>query len=146
MDHIKDVRNFYHDLQAARSAEIDNPLCGDTMTVYVRVGDDDTVQSASFHCECCGIAMASASIMTQAIRGMKKQHAIDCAKQFAAAIDAGADERVPGIDDAHVAVLLAVSASPSRKMCAKLSWLGLCRALETPTNTDNTRANVDPIV
>lgn len=131
MDHIKEARNFRHDLEAQRTAEIDNPLCGDTMNVYVRLGEEGALDAVSFHCECCGIAMASASIMTQAVQGLTVAQAEECASAFAAAIDSGSVDRVDGIDGAHVAVLLAVAATPSRKMCAKLGWLGLAKALET---------------
>jgi nitrogen fixation NifU-like protein len=128
MDHIKNARNYRAVEAPDRHAEGRNRLCGDHVTLTLRTAGD-RIRDAAFQCECCGISMASASIMTQSMRGLSTDNAIDRAKALAAAVDAGLVERVEGIDDAHVAVLLAVSATPSRKMCAKLGWLGLAQAL-----------------
>ena len=66
LDHIRNARNFRELGDANRKAQGLNPLCGDTFTVYARV-EGDRVAEASFQCECCGISMASASIMTETV-------------------------------------------------------------------------------
>ena len=68
LDHIKNARNYYELPDANRSARGVNPLCGDSFSVYLRT-EADYISQASFQCECCGISMASASIMTEAVRG-----------------------------------------------------------------------------
>jgi len=68
LDHIKNARNYRVMEAPDRSAEGVNALCGDTMSVYVRL-DGDVIRDASFQCSCCGISMASASVMTEAVIG-----------------------------------------------------------------------------
>ncbi|MEQ1883229.1 MAG: Fe-S cluster assembly sulfur transfer protein SufU, partial [Burkholderiales bacterium] len=68
MDHIRNARNFRTMEDASRKAQGVNPLCGDSFTVYLRT-ESDRIAEASFQCECCGISMASASIMTETVRG-----------------------------------------------------------------------------
>jgi len=68
MDHIKHARNYGEMPEATAQAEGVNALCGDNLTVYVKV-EDDVVRNAGFKCECCGISMASASIMTELVAG-----------------------------------------------------------------------------
>jgi len=66
LDHIKNARNFHELKDANRKAHGVNPLCGDTFNVYATV-EGDRVVDAGFQCECCGISMASASIMTETV-------------------------------------------------------------------------------
>ena len=68
LDHIKNARNFRALEHADRMAEGVNPLCGDSFTVYVMF-EDEVIRDASFLCSCCGISMASASVMTEAVKG-----------------------------------------------------------------------------
>ena len=68
LDHIKNARNYRAIENPDRQAEGVNPLCGDSFTVYVNL-DGEIVREAAFQCSCCGISMASASVMTEAVRG-----------------------------------------------------------------------------
>src|SRR4051812_49242394 len=68
MDHIKNARNFRAPADSDRSAHGVNPLCGDELTVYVKL-EGDTITDAAFQCTCCGVSMASASIMTELVKG-----------------------------------------------------------------------------
>ena len=68
MDHIKNARGFRVLADATHHAGGSNPLCGDEVTVYLTLAGE-RIESAAFQCTCCGISMASASIMTESVRG-----------------------------------------------------------------------------
>jgi nitrogen fixation protein NifU and related proteins len=125
MDHIKNARNYREMAEATATAEGVNPLCGDSFRVYVRI-DGDVLRDAAFQCECCGISMASASIMTETVRGLTVADARRAIRQFSALIggDAGA-----AAGDLH-AVLGVVSQFPSRVNCASLAWATLEAVLD----------------
>ena len=63
LDHVRNARNYRPVPDADRRAEGVNPLCGDTFTVFLKV-ESGRIRDAAFQCECCGISMASASVMT----------------------------------------------------------------------------------
>lgn len=132
MDHIRNARN-YRALEAAdREASGTNPLCGDDMTVYIKLAGE-RVQQVAFQCTCCGVAMAAASIMTESVAGMRTEEALRAVRQFA---DALSDDRAPiGEDVNRRAVVDAVRRFPSRLRCALLPWLTLEAALRGRTET-----------
>src|SRR5260221_9029032 len=74
LDHNKKPRNFHTLENANRRAEGYNPLCGDQLNVYLHV-EDDQVQEVSFEGSGCAISKASASMMTQAVKGKSKHEA-----------------------------------------------------------------------
>jgi nitrogen fixation NifU-like protein len=130
MDHIKQARNFREMANASAKAEGVNVLCGDNLTVYVRV-EDDILREAAFQCECCGISMASASIMTELVAGKSVAEA----KHIAADLLESFSEEHPE-HDAHygkAAVLGIVREFPSRRNCASLAWVTLNAALDGKT-------------
>jgi nitrogen fixation NifU-like protein len=128
MDHIRNARNYRELPDAQRRAQSINPLCGDVLTVYLELSDERIAQ-ASFQCECCGIAMASASVMTQSVQGRTVAEASELARRFIALT-----RRPQGDEEAQDtewrALLSVVRASPSRANCARLGWLTLEAALE----------------
>ena len=69
LDHGKNPRNFRHPADATCEAEGNNPLCGDRLTVYAKVGDDQTIEDVAFEGRGCAISMASASMMTDIVCG-----------------------------------------------------------------------------
>ena len=127
MDHIKHARNYGEMSGATDKADGVNVLCGDNLTVYVRV-EGDILREAAFKCECCGISMASASIMTELVAGKS----ITEAKHIAADLLESFSEAHPE-HDAHygkAAVLGIVRDFPSRRNCASLAWVTLNAALD----------------
>ena len=76
LDHNKRPRNFREIEDAARSAEGHNPLCGDKLTVYLAMDSDDRVCDIAFLGEGCAISTASASLMTEFVKG-KSRHEVD---------------------------------------------------------------------
>lgn len=128
LDHIRNARHYHVMDDADRRGEAVNPLCGDTFTVYVRLAGD-VLEDVSFQCECCGISMASASIMTDWVRGKRIPEALAVKQGFLAAVrareaSAGADAPAD-----HEAVLRVVGATPNREGCASLAWTALENAL-----------------
>jgi len=129
MDHIRNARNFC-ELQAAnRKAHGVNPLCGDIFNVYVRV-EDERVVGASFQCECCGISMASASVMTEAITGRTVSEARSLYRYFERLLTEPAGPLDQPGDDDQLAVLALIREFPSRVNCALLGWQTLDAALD----------------
>lgn len=128
MDHIRNARNFCELQTANRKAHGVNPLCGDIFNVYVRV-EDERVVEASFQCECCGISMASASVMTETIKGRTLGEARLLYRQFERMLTEPAGIGVSG-DDGQLAVLSLIGEFPSRVNCALLGWKTLDAALD----------------
>ena len=128
LDHIKNARNYRVLEGADRVAEGVNPLCGDTFTVYVQL-DGEVICDAAFQCSCCGISMASASVMTEAVKGRTLAQATELYSRFTGLL---AKPGAPGAaeDLGEVAVLAVVRAFPSRRDCAALAWHTLLAALE----------------
>lgn len=128
MDHIRNARNFRALATANRKAEGLNPLCGDTFTVYAQV-EDGRVRDASFQCECCGISMASASVMTGLVRGRTVEEVRALWREFEAMMRDLSRALAPA-DSAQFAVLALIRDVPSRVNCALLGWQTLAAALD----------------
>ena len=127
MDHIKHARNYGEMADASFRADGVNPLCGDNLTVYVRV-ESDILREAQFKCDCCGISMASASIMTEMVKGKSVDDAKRIAANFLGSFcDAGSPTHA---DHGRSAVLDIIREFPSRRNCASLAWVALNAALD----------------
>lgn len=129
LDHICNARNYRAIENApARTGEAVNPLCGDSLTVYLQV-EGDTIVDAAFQCECCGVSMASASVMTEWVKGRSVDAALAAQRAFVASVNAQRTDAVPGAPAGHSAVLHLLASTPSRKGCGLLAWTALERAL-----------------
>lgn len=129
LDHIKNARNFRKLADANRKSHGINPLCGDTFDVYVRVGDDKVLEAA-FECECCGISMASASIMTEAVRGKTVDEARALYRHFERLLRNQQNSAEAPAGAGEIAMLELIAEFPSRVNCALLGWHTLDAALE----------------
>jgi nitrogen fixation NifU-like protein len=129
MEHIRHARNYRALTSASHHASGINPLCGDEMAVYANIVDD-RIHDVGFQCSCCGISMASASIMTDLLKSAKLSDAKPLLRTFITAVGSPADPAVHGIDGGRLALLQTVHALPSRRKCAALPWLALEAALE----------------
>ena len=127
LDHIKNARNFHELPDANRKAHGINPLCGDTFDVFARV-EGDRVVKASFQCECCGISMASASIMTEAVKGKTIAEARALYRNLEKMLRD--PQAATGADAGQVPVLELIRDFPSRVNCALLGWHTLDAALD----------------
>jgi nitrogen fixation NifU-like protein len=133
LDHIKNARNYHELADANRKAHGINPLCGDTFNVYARV-EADRVVDAAFQCECCGISMASASIMTEAVKGKTVREANMLYRRFEKLLrDPDADAMQT--DSGQMPMLELIREFPSRVNCALLGWHTLEAALDGRNST-----------
>jgi nitrogen fixation NifU-like protein len=125
LDHGKKPRNFRPLEQATHCAEGHNPLCGDCVTVHVRV-EEGIVREATFQGSGCAISTASASLMTEAIQGKTVEEAMALFDEFRAAVV----ENRESDDLGKLEVLLGVKEFPVRVKCATLAWHTLQAAIE----------------
>jgi nitrogen fixation NifU-like protein len=133
LDHIKNARNYREVPDADRLAEGVNPLCGDTFKVYLKV-DGGRIRDAAFQCECCGISMASASVMTELVRDRTLEEAGALVSEFRTLVRRRG-EGAESLDTGRQAVLSVVRTSPSRGNCALLAWHTLDAALRGEDST-----------
>ncbi len=136
LDHYRTPRNHAGLDAPTCSAEGANPLCGDTVTVSVLL-DGDTIQDIAFSGSGCSISQASASMMTEYVKGRTKQAAEDAAQAFQRMMTSGETQNIEGFDD--IDALQGVARFPARVKCASLAWKTLEQALEggaQPVTTD----------
>jgi nitrogen fixation NifU-like protein len=128
LDHNREPRNFGRPPHANCEARGDNPLCGDKVTVYLAL-EDGVVKDVGFEGRGCAISMASASLMTEMVKGKTAAEAQALFRRFQAAMT-GQDEAVGGDEDLDkLAVLSGVREYPMRVKCATLSWHTLAAAM-----------------
>lgn len=129
MDHIKNARNYRANEDVNRRASGINPLCGDEMALGVKIVDERIVDIA-FQCGCCGISMASASIMTGMVKNRFVSEAITILQDFVRMLKTGSPSALQPTDPERLAVLETVRKFPSRVRCAALPWETLESALD----------------
>lgn len=129
LDHTKSPRNFGELEAPSHEAKGDNPLCGDEMTVYLEVEDDEIVD-VSFHAEGCSISKASGSVMTEAIEGASVDEAYELIDTFRELVRGERDPELDLAELGDLAVFEGVQRFPTRVKCATLSWHTLLAALE----------------
>ena len=134
MEHIKNARNYCVPEDANRTATGANPLCGDELTVYLKV-ERERIEEITFQCTCCGISMASASIMTGMIKGQDARNARLLLQKFIATLHDRAAAALPDIASEQRAILATVRKYPSRVQCAALPWATLDSALDNLQDT-----------
>jgi nitrogen fixation NifU-like protein len=128
VDHSRRPRNFRRLDSATHSAEGFNPLCGDKVNVYVEL-ENDVVRDISFEGEGCAISKASASLMTESVKGRSRSDVERLFSQFRD-IATGAGEANPP-DLGKLAVFSGLRGFPTRVKCATLVWHTLRAALES---------------
>jgi len=134
MEHIRNARNYRVPDGPSESANGANALCGDAMTVFVRMADG-RIADVAFQCECCGVSMASASIMTELIIGATTEEARARLKSFIARIGNRDDAGTAGENPGQNSVVAVVRQYPVRSRCAMLPWLTLEAALDRRSET-----------
>jgi len=127
LDHGRRPRNFRPLDGATRSAEGYNPLCGDKVKIYVKM-DADIVKDISFEGAGCAISTASASIMTETLKGKTRAEAEELFQTFHDLVT-GRQAQLDAPELGKLAVFSGVSEFPIRVKCATLSWHTLRAAL-----------------
>ena len=127
LDHNKSPRNFRAMENASHKAEGYNPLCGDQVTVYVRLRDG-RIEDISFQGSGCAISKASASMMTAELKGKPESDAVELFEKVHRMLTGD------GVDGGQrlgkLAVLSGVCKFPARVKCASLAWHTLNSALK----------------
>jgi nitrogen fixation NifU-like protein len=119
LDHNRRPHNFRVIDTPTAKQEGYNPLCGDRLTLYL-THDGDVIKDAAFQGSGCAISKASASLMTDAVKGKTVAEARDLFEQFHAMITSGTD--TPTADLGKLSVLAGVREFPTRIKCASLAW------------------------
>ena len=128
LDHNKKPRNFRKLEAANRRAEGFNPLCGDQLNVYLQV-EDDRIKDVSFEGSGCAISKASASMMTQAVKGRTKQETEELFDEFHRMVTGQLDEETEPNHLGKLKIFAGVREFPVRVKCATLSWHTMRAAL-----------------
>ena len=128
LDHSRSPRNFHKMEDATRTAVGNNPLCGDRMTLYLRL-DGDRIADASFEGQGCAISKASTSLMTAAIKGMSVSEAETLFGKFHDMVT-GDPKADPDPALGRLSVFAGVAEFPARVKCASLPLYTLRAALE----------------
>jgi nitrogen fixation protein NifU and related proteins len=139
IDHSKKPRNFRKPEGANRSAEGINPLCGDEITLYLKLSGDDVIEDIGFQGRGCAISKASASLMTAALKNKTKAEAEALFERVHSMISEGPKSKVDPKELGKLAVLSGVWEFPSRVKCATLAWHTLRSALDgagAPVSTE----------
>jgi len=127
LDHNKRPRNFHVLDSASHQAEGFNPLCGDRLHLYLRV-EDDVVTDIGFQGSGCAISKASASIMTDSVKGRPVAEVQDLFRRFHTMVTTPPEQSVE--DMGKLSALAGVREFPVRVKCASLAWHTLKAALE----------------
>lgn len=132
LDHNRQPRNFHAmEVPPARVADGFNPLCGDKLRVYLKL-DGNVVADVSFEGSGCAISKASASLMTDVLKGRTVTEATALFDAFHAMVTADVDAPIDMDRLEKLAVFAGVREYPVRVKCASLAWHTLKAALQSP--------------
>lgn len=132
LDHGRKPRNFHAMAHPSHFAHGHNPLCGDRVTVYLEI-ENDRIKDVSFEGRGCAISTASASLMTEVLKGKTLGEANELFKAFHAEVTGGAPPTTPEAlqdDLERLAPLEGVKAYPAQVKCATLAWHAFEAALK----------------
>ena len=130
LDHGKEPRNFGECETHNKSAHGHNPLCGDKVSLTLFVDDHDIITDIKFSGEGCAISVASASLMTEKLKGKKLSYAENMFNDFTDLVK-GSEKSLSTIDeDDSLYALKGVKDFPMRVKCATLAWHTFKNALK----------------
>ena len=143
LEHGKSPRNLGKCEGYSHEAKGYNPLCGDKVHVYLKSDNEKKVESLTFEGEGCAISLASASIMTELIKGKSFDEAKEIMKAFLNMIKNTSEIQSNHLDEDQKTKLMSLSGVkqfPMRVKCATLSWHTLVSAMEGKKEEINTEA------
>jgi nitrogen fixation protein NifU and related proteins len=144
LEHNRSPRNYRAMPDAHGKASGHNPLCGDEVTVWVRM-NGDVIEDVTFEGAGCAISRASASLMTGAVKGKTRAEAVGLFERFQRLVT-GTSSGVLPETLGKLAVFSGVSAFPVRVKCASLAWHTLKSALDgAPAGSDESPGRSTPI-
>ena len=145
LDHGKNPRNLRKTENFNKDAKGHNPLCGDKVHVYLKLDEDKKVQDISFEGQGCAISMASASIMTDLVKGKEEHEVKEIVKDFLEMIkekDQLNNKILEENEKTKLMCLSGVKKYPMRVKCATLSWHTLTSAIDNTQQEINSE-NID---
>ena len=128
LEHNKNPRNFREIEDASKKALGNNPLCGDALQVFVSM-DGDTISDVAFKGSGCAISKASASMMTQAVKGRTSEEAEELFGEFTKMVRGELEEEAGENHLGRLKIFAGVREFPARVKCASLSWHTLRAAM-----------------
>src|SRR5215216_4206996 len=128
LDHNKKPRNFRKLETANHTAEGFNPLCGDHLTIYLEL-ENDQVKDVGLEGSGCAISKAAASMMTQAVKGKSKEQVESLFKEFHSMVTGELNEETEENSLGNLKIFAGVREFPVRVKCATLPWHTLYAAL-----------------
>ena len=140
LDHGKNPRNLRRTENFNKDAKGHNPLCGDKVHVYLKLNENKKVEDISFEGQGCAISMASASIMTDLIKGKEENEAKEIINDFLNMIkekETLTTNLLSGDEKTKLMCLSGVKQYPMRVKCATLSWHTLTSAIDKSQNEIN---------
>ncbi|HEV7643498.1 MAG TPA: SUF system NifU family Fe-S cluster assembly protein [Pyrinomonadaceae bacterium] len=129
LDHNKNPRNYREIENPDKMAEGNNPLCGDQLKVFLEM-TDDKVADVAFLGSGCAISKASASMMTQAVKGKTREEAEILFDEFHRMVRGELDEDAEDNHLGKLKIFAGVREFPARVKCASLSWHTMKAALD----------------
>ena len=144
LDHGKNPRNLGKFENFNKDAEGYNPLCGDKVHVYLKLNEDKEIEDISFEGHGCAISMASASIMTDLVKGKEEIEVKEIVKDFLEMIKEKDKLKNNILEDDEKTKLMCLSGVkkyPMRVKCATLSWHTLTSAINNLQQEINTEDN-----
>ena len=129
LDHNRQPKNFHALDGANRKADGHNPLCGDLLTLYVQL-EDGVMRDIGFVGSGCAISKASASMMTEALKGKTQEEAEKLFRAFRGLVTGDEDSTAGEVDLGKLVIFSGVSEFPVRVKCATLAWHTLRAALK----------------
>ncbi|WP_455331450.1 Fe-S cluster assembly sulfur transfer protein SufU [Exiguobacterium profundum] len=127
MDHYKNPRNRGV-IEDGVTVDLNNPTCGDSLRLQLQI-EDDIVKDAKFEGEGCSISLASASMMTQIVKGKTVEEALQLANIFSEMVQ-GKEYDTDTFDLGDIEALSGVSKFPARIKCATLAWKALEKGVD----------------
>ena len=141
LEHGKNPRNLRKTENFNKDAKGHNPLCGDNVHVYLKLNGQKIVEDISFEGSGCAISMASASIMTDLIKGKNEHEAKEIIEDFLGMIKENPElksEKLKEDEKTKLMCLSGVKQYPMRVKCATLSWHTLISAIDNTQEEINT--------
>ena len=141
LDHGKNPRNLRKTENFNKDAKGHNPLCGDKVHIFLKLNENKKVEDISFEGQGCAISMASASIMTDLLKGKEEKDVKEIVKDFLEMIKEKDEIKTKLLKDDEKTKLMCLSGVkqyPMRVKCATLSWHTLTSAMDKSQNEINT--------
>ena len=135
LDHSKRPRNYGELANANLHASGDNPSCGDEIQIHLYLNKNGIVEDIKFTGQGCAISQASASLMTQKIKGKSKEEALALLQEFQKML-VDVEETAPSSQLGDLGILQGVRKFPQRVKCATLAWQALRACLEKGTSVE----------